>query len=484
MERAICPTSVVPLLQSRNSLFRSNSNASLPGSHDDFLRREYVSVSREDYGVSIDPMTASLRKCHRFVITPMRFILCILAWQPFMIRWSRFRVREFLNAVYALAILLILLYHYYMDSYLCYIWSIRAECMECRYLVRYIIPNTVHLVMYLGAWYYFRIRRSGFDQIEALIQTVFLQNQVSTNNAVHGDVSQASVLRMLKRDMMFSVFWIILKGGSDMIQNLIVLGLLEPKGMDPVFPTLAPRTVLMITFKCMADVLGNAVHGIIVGTYCMYCGLLGLYVDNLYHRIQHRSYTIIQIIQEITQINRYQREMNGGLGVVLSMVVYLMLFRATNIVFDLMDDTRSYYWNRIGDLIALFSYIAMITMSVVRAARFTRKCAVLPKMTVALHAGGYRDAKARELDSLSLFVSSCPLRAKLFSTPITVSMISRIAYITIVMMMTIGQLGLLNINFSSTLLTSSTYPYPHQPHSCRAPVYEFPFPYPYKLKVP
>ncbi|KNC72344.1 hypothetical protein SARC_15103, partial [Sphaeroforma arctica JP610] len=54
---------------------------------------------------------------------PMRWMLRVLAWQPYMMRWSRFRVREALNTVYTLSILIILLYHYYMDSFLCYIWS-------------------------------------------------------------------------------------------------------------------------------------------------------------------------------------------------------------------------------------------------------------------------------------------------------------------------------------------------------------------------
>ncbi|KNC70389.1 hypothetical protein SARC_17084, partial [Sphaeroforma arctica JP610] len=67
--------------------------------------------------------------------------------------------------------------------------------------------------------------------------------------------------------------------------------------MDPESVEVSPRTVLLVALKGGADVVANAVHGMIVGTYCMYSGLLGLYIDNLSHKIQHRSYMINQIIQ-------------------------------------------------------------------------------------------------------------------------------------------------------------------------------------------
>jgi hypothetical protein len=121
-------------------------------------------------GVEKDSTTLALERCHRTVLQPMRLILCLLAWQPFGLVSSRFRMKKALNLFYFLLILALVCSHYAIDLVLCQFEAHCVEGLECRAVMRHALPDLVHLCAFINAFVFFRYRQSGLDQIEVCVQ--------------------------------------------------------------------------------------------------------------------------------------------------------------------------------------------------------------------------------------------------------------------------------------------------------------------------
>lgn len=379
-----------------------------------------------------DSTTIALQQCQKTVVAPIRFLLTFLAWRPFSAVQSKW-TRRITSLLYFLFFLSLIFYNYVYDIVVCY--QLPDICVNL--ISKYIVPDVIHLASYIYGLYYFR-KHSGFDDTIALIETVFLQSTTAGPRTLFGDLSQNQLIYTLRTYIGGGVAWLVIR----VTYNLVKYAVVQTSTFDTAVRTMT--TIIMVVATCAAD----CVYVVIVVCYAMQCRLLLFYIDGLRNRINQRQHTLSGATKELIQISRFVKNLNNGLGKVVSISVFMFTILTVSPFVLLLDKaTISTYptVHKIVVLCELFVWLLMLGATLAQAARLTAKCLSIKDMALVLRNEGFRNASQGELDSFMVFATNLRMSAKVFAMTITAGFIARIVFIagvTIIMLFQVGAIEL------------------------------------------
>eukprot|EP00128_Syssomonas_multiformis_P004486 Colp12_sorted_trinity150504_noHs@14343 len=393
---------------------------------------QYVNISRDQLmgqgddsnRESVDTSRA-LQRCQETVIRPLTWFLCLLAWQPFPLHRAKW-----LNVLYPLFICLLILYSY---AYRIYVCTVDRTCDTM--ISEFIVPDLANFAAYMYAMVYFRYRQ-GFDQVTSLIDTVFLQSLNFTYQTPFGDLSQSKLLRTLRGYLACAFLWLILKTGFNVVLSVFI--------ERSEFST--PIMLVTVFLQLSSVFVTDTIYVAVVVNYAIQSRLVMFYVDGLRSRLNQRQTPLSTALKEIMQIRRYVRALNKGLGIAVSLSVFMFtvlslisFFKVGLIKTDATDMSK-------GAAVAeLVIWLTILLLTLVNAGRLTANTRSLRDMAVLLRNEGYRNATPADLDSFLLFVANVRTEARVMLITITPSLLAKCCFVGLVTVMILFQLRVIKV---------------------------------------
>jgi hypothetical protein len=277
----------------------------------------------------------------------------------------------------------------------------------CGHIVTtYILPSLMHLIAYILGFVYFRINEN--EQLYALMEKVFLAvNQKFTMD------SQDKVIKRLKIFIFMGVLWVAFAMSIHALFRA-TFGL-EKALFEPSWAS--------IFIDIIALVIVNSIYLAVVINYATQCEMIIFYIDEVRTRLEEKSITIKEAMQQILDIRMAIGNLNSTISKMTTLVALIFIEKfIIGVIILIMNRVYTpWAWTyRIAFALLWFLIIVFILRQV---ARLNSKSSKFSQIALSAKVYGYHASNRQELDSFLLFVSNAKLRAKLFGVPLKPSLI-------------------------------------------------------------
>eukprot|EP00160_Parvularia_atlantis_P021641 Unigene9461_Nuclearia_a/m.28890 Unigene9461_Nuclearia_a/g.28890 ORF Unigene9461_Nuclearia_a/g.28890 Unigene9461_Nuclearia_a/m.28890 type:complete len:488 (-) Unigene9461_Nuclearia_a:66-1529(-) len=357
----------------------------------------------DDYvATAEDPIGEALQRCYVLVIQPFGTFLCILGWRPFSFARTHTGNLVASNVYVALVALVLMCNYGFGVSYA--VFAGRQDLLS-EYIFQAVLSFTLWA---LGLWYFRREDGKAFQEISALIETVFLR----CSDVTTGKLTQIALTNTLRLYLAYGVcalgmyltvaLWVAITSGLELF-----------KEYDPPIWAFALLSVV-VSFGYVAE---YAVYICTIVIYYMWARLLMRYMDWLRDELTRRNIDLPAAEKEIVFIGKLVNDLNVGWAYALSTLSFsflvLTLLYQVRIV-TALSVTESWQAGIESAVAAVFTLISLYP-----AMTITWKGDRLKSMAWKLRGElPYRTASRDELDSFSDFFSRAPLTAKVLGFPL------------------------------------------------------------------
>ncbi|KAL4220209.1 hypothetical protein ACF0H5_020617 [Mactra antiquata] len=435
------------------------SNYSTKSSTSSALRVEIADVDGDD---SLHLTTIHLRECKRQVLRPYWKLLMFIGWRGFGREYvnSGGKGWKFLNTLYPIFIILMLIYTYGYEIIACQ-WKLNVTKdtqqsittttpvlpvinhttsgsfpifsmgpaiidvtsknlstsqttvpLACDHIVTtYVVPNVLHFVAFLLGMYHFRVQES--EQLYALMESVFLQ---ASNNR---SASQKRMLRNMRSSFIVGAIWVLLTLG---MQGLYEWAFDFPK-LAFFIKTGPVLHWVLFGVELFGILIVNSIFVAVVTNYFTQCEMILFYVKGIAFRLQEKSVDLKTAMKNILSVRHNLSVLNGPIAKMTALVSVIFAELTILGVSILVLNKNNHYKVWLYRSIFPIMWFAIAAIPLMQAARVNSVCNRFKKIALETRVFGYKGSSLLELDSFLNFISHTRLRAKLFHVPILPSYI-------------------------------------------------------------
>jgi len=374
-----------------------------------------------------DPIETNLQKCFAQVIQPVNVFLCLLGWRPFPIFINRDHCcYRFLDVLYVLLVFFFLAVSYFFGLY----YSTQAGRISL--ISEYLVETVVSFILWLyGMWYYRREEGKAFEELSALIETVYLYISVSQGE----QLLQNKLTKTLTKYLICAVFTLILYLGFALwLATTVVIQISSSS-------TTTTQFVLSILVLAVGYVAEHAVYLAVIILYWVLCKLHEEYLTSLRDRLMKRNIGLNKAIRDISTIKKLINDNNQGWAMAISFLAFSLGTQAVLVQVRFFEGEQyQYEFTQAGVsfllLVALF-FAALFPATMVSWGG-DRLGSVAWKIRAEQH---YQKATLQQLDSFLQFCSNTKLYAKVMGFPIWKEYLVLMAGIVLVAVFFLWRIG-------------------------------------------
>lgn len=284
---------------------------------------------------------------------------------------------------------------------------VRENENACGHIVTtYIIPSLLHLIAYILGFIYFRINEN--EQLYALMEKVFL-----AVNQTLKMVSQDRVIKRIKIFMILGLIWVILSVGIYLLSKLVFD--LERPFFEPIWASILIEIIALVTV--------NLVYLAVVINHATQCEMIILYVNEIRTRLEEKSITLKEAMQQILDIRMALGNLNSTVSKMATIVALNFVEKFIIGIIIIIINKNSNAWVWVYRILFTLSWFLILTFTLAQIARLNSVCSKFKQIALASRVYGYHNSNRDELDSFLLFIANAKLRAKLFGVPLKPSVI-------------------------------------------------------------
>ncbi|XP_014777607.1 uncharacterized protein LOC106874396 [Octopus bimaculoides] len=397
-----------------------------------------------DYN-SYNITTVNLRSCKQKILTPYLRLLKLVGWRPFADdRYYRYWWVEFINLVYPILVLLLLLFIYAWQVGNCW-WNLNARIyikshehkhmhtsssnksaltmsedtnlttinkkgnVECQQnMPTYLITDILHLIMFCMGMVFFRYH--GDEQVCGLLEKVFLEIESLRNRNVSNNI----MVRKFRIFMGAGITWVLMTVGLQILYFWIY--------RSHIFITTESLSSATIWSLVVLEVIGvfmiNTVSLAAVCNYVIQCEAIILFVRGISLRFLDSGQDLPKGMKQLVEIKCHLKMLNSSTGKMTSLVTFIFaaftVIGLNTLCMNTADQADIWVYRSLFPLV----WGVMLFAPLIQAARVNSACKRFHNDALSFAANGYKALPQAELDSYVLFTSNAKLRAKLFQIPI------------------------------------------------------------------
>lgn len=303
-------------------------------------------------------------------------------------------------------------------------------------LFTYIGPSILHFVGFLYALYLFRISDSDNEQLQNLMERVFLLSSYSPQGMP--TTKPKRLLRMLWFFIMLSVLWMCL--------SLCSMNLMLAKGNiifrwmeNSAYEVRLALKILLIICTLIHDM----VQATIITSYCLQAQLLQAHLMFLKERLLNRSISTLNWMREIAEFRKLLKYLNDDLAPAVCLFTIVNISWATSGVMWLLnlDKVDTEIEPVIGiSILNEFIWISAVVVPFVQAARLSNECRKTQSVghELCVRPFLHQDTPQEDIDTLLMYASNLQLHAKLFHYPIVGKYLCLVLTITAIVLFSLG----------------------------------------------
>lgn len=431
--------------------------------------------------------TQALKRCKRQVLRHYYNLLCFIGWRPF---WKERYYKTpclgtFVNIVYPLIIIILLLYSYFYDTLTCqYKLNVVTDTQIIKPFTLFppftypvtkptlAVTTTTATSMkldedqegflhqLLSSWFNKSTNTTGPDFItfhhtpkEEAVKRDEVCGHVFTTYIIPSVMHFVAYIigffyfRVMESEQLYAlmekVFLAVNQTTNLTSQNRVIkrlkifllLGALWVAlamtsqvlyriafGLDDLLSKDQAGLPYLIT-QVIALIIVNSVYLAVVINHATQAEMIIFYVKEVQTRLEEKSITLKNAMQQILDLRMAIGSLNSTVAKMTTLVsvVFTVKFIIGLIILIL---------NRVQDPLAwsyrvmfTFTWFSILLFTVIQVTRLNSKCNKFKKIALASRIYGYHNASRDELDSFILFIANSRLRVKLFGIPLEPSYI-------------------------------------------------------------
>ena len=256
-----------------------------------------------------DPIEDALQKCFDQVIRPVAYFLCFLGWRPFPFISARHHLLGYriLDVIYPTLVCCFLLMSYAFGLF----YSINVERVSL--ISEYILGAVVSFFLWVyGMWFFRRDDGHAFEELSALIETVFLYSSDS-----HDKLSQDRLTQTLTNYLITAAYALLFYMGFAM---WVGISLATQLAADS--PVTTARFLLAVVVISVGYVAEHAVYIATIIIYWIMCRLHMRYLDGIRDRLMTRMISLSRATRDIASLKKLINDANHGWAVPISFLTF------------------------------------------------------------------------------------------------------------------------------------------------------------------
>ena len=181
---------------------------------------------------------------------------------------------------------------------------VTTESCGPHWVTTYVVPNVLHFVAYLMGFIYFRLMRS--EQLYALIERVFLNSALIRNRSV---MSLRTVIRKLRIILANGFSWVVLATGIYAFY-LAAFPDHSYKIIHDYFKMDDTSYYIVLTIRSIGCTLANLVTLTVVFNFVVQCEMLCFYFQFIFHRLREKAWNINDAFKHVFNVMTMARDIN------------------------------------------------------------------------------------------------------------------------------------------------------------------------------
>ena len=315
---------------------------------------------------------------------------------------------------------------------------------KCRgnFFALYLVPNLLHLFAYLSILYL--MRTPDCEKLEHLMERGFLE----TTRTTGWMMAHKRLVNSLRSILWLCLGWLIL---SLVTHGLIVYNRMVDDNLNMTWLKCSgPIKIVVVVFTVTSLTFNDLICGAIVTSYAVHCQLNISYILNLCASIREKRIDFTEFYKRIEESRKFIDYLNNDQALGLSLLQVTVGCKLSVGVYAFLASSEFNRWSAFTIAIVLLSlvfWLTLFTVPLIQGIRLTSACSDLRKIGHELRSRpfGYQETPQSDLDSLLLYTTNLDMNAKIIRVPVKASCILIICMIFLVVILMMGQLGLLNV---------------------------------------
>ena len=256
-----------------------------------------------------DPIENALQLCFDQVIRPVAYFLCFLGWRPFPSISAHqhhlgFRI---LDVLYFTLVGGFLAMSYAFGLYYAIIVDRTSLISE------YILGAVVSFFLWIyGMWYFRREDGQAFEELSALIETVYLYSTNATDK-----LSQDRLTKTLTNYLITAAYSLLFYMGFAMWVGITLATQLAADSPVTTF-----QFILSVVVISVGYIAEFAVYMTTIIIYWILCRLHMRYLDCVRDRLMKRNISLARATRDISNIKKVVNDTNQGWAISISFLTF------------------------------------------------------------------------------------------------------------------------------------------------------------------
>jgi len=289
-------------------------------------------VRKSSSGVH-DPVENALQNCYDQVIRPVSYFLCFLGWRPFpfISHHHHNTFYQILDGLYVLLVFALLCFAFIFGLY----YSVKVD--RAALISEYVMEAVVSSFLWIyGMWYFRRDEGKAFEELSALIETVYLYSSNVTDKRLQERLTQTLINYLIAAGYILLIYM----GYALWVSMTLAVQLVKDE------PISSPQLAAVVLVVSIGNVLENAVYVATIILYWIICRLHMRYLNSIRDRLSRRIISLSRATRDIATIKKLINDTNQGWGVAASFLAFSLAVQGIFIqvkFFEVCSSLFSFY---------------------------------------------------------------------------------------------------------------------------------------------
>lgn len=257
-----------------------------------------------------DPVENALQNCFDQVIRPVAYFLCFLGWRPFPYISARHHLWGYriLDVFYPTLVFAFLAFSYAFGLF--YAIKVDRASLISENILGAVVSSFIWIY---GMWYFRRDEGQAFEELSALIETVYLYSS-NTHK-----LSQDRLTQTLTNYLITAAYMLLFYMGYALWVGITLATQLAFN--SPVTSLQFLLAVVVISIGYVAEI---AVYVAAIVIYWIICRLHMQYLDGIRERLMTRICSLSRATRDVASAKKLIGDLNHGWAVAISFLTFAL----------------------------------------------------------------------------------------------------------------------------------------------------------------